>query len=265
MSELKNLGLSDLINRAMDLPLDWGYSCIDTEIPSDILLEFSNIAGEIAGKTLERRAHAAISFLWKTRRYVGITAYNDHDFVGTEITASESRRISQILDWSVSEAANVIAPKASNSPSLSALLLSEGRDQVIDVFLTKERLILREFGLNQSSTEIIIERLKKFKIQALLNVSDHRTINSDRITKSCAALYEISRQPVAIYAGGIAGAKARSSQRRKLRQAKDKIVGIATLFGDAAPLLVGAKLDVVSYLSTAFGATAMALLPRGSS
>ncbi|MFM5884402.1 MAG: hypothetical protein ACKOQ3_03555 [Novosphingobium sp.] len=265
MNNASNPSLADLINSAMDLPIDWAYSELDTEIPADVLLEFSKLSREIVSRTMDRKFHAAISFLWKTRNYVGITHFNNDDFIGTVITESESKRIALAIEWSLREASNVLAPKACKSPNLSALLLNTDRDEIVEVFLRKERIILREFGLNQSSVEIVINRLRGYKLSALLNINHGGgLINSNSISKACAALHTISRASVSINSSGLAGRKARSSRRNRLRDSKDKIVGIATLFGDAAPLLFGAQLDVTSYLSTAFGATAMALLPRGA-
>lgn len=256
--------LADLINRAMDLPLDWAYSNISSEIPAEVLLEFSRICREIAGKTMDHKFHAAVSFMWLSRKYVGITHYNRDDFVGTEISSEQSKKLMQAIEWSIPNGLNVIAKYASKSPNLSAILMSEGREEIFEVFLNKERIILREFGLNQSTVEIIIDRLRSFELQAFLNIVDpKKSVNPNSITKACAALYEISRPPVAIHSRHESGRMARSSGRRRLSASKDKIVGIATLFGDTAPLLIGASFDVTSYISTALGATAMALLPRG--
>jgi hypothetical protein len=256
--------LPELLNAVFDLPVDWDFSSSNVEIPLEILKEFSKLANIIASQTGDARYHAAISFLWSTRRYVGIDKYNSREFVGSEISAEASKRIMELLQLHAPMAANPLAPIARSGPSLSALLLNKDRELIFELFLKRERLVLRRWGLNQQSVEIVVDRLRRYEFQIFLNLVRGGAVNSDRIGQASLTLQTLSKVPVAAYADGKRGAKARSSLRANLVQSKDKIIGISTLFGDASPLVMGVGIDVSSFISTAAGATAMALLPRGA-
>lgn len=255
--------LPDVLNEIFDLPVDWDYSEIEKEIPLSVLEDFSRLSGLIANLSLEREYHAAISFIWKTRKYVGVHEYSSSNFIGTEISANEAVEIMERLGRSESDALNVVAKHARTDPSLSALLLHQDRSAIFEIFLNKERVILRDWGLNQQSTEIVIERIRSFEFRIFLNMITGGSVNSDKISKACIALQRQSKLPVAAYRQGRSGHLARSSLRTNLVRSKDKIIGLATLFGDAAPLALGKGLDVSSYISTAAGATVLAMLPRG--
>ncbi len=255
--------LPEILDQIFELPIDWDFDTSDQEIPLAVLKEFSRLAGVAAGLTADSNYHAAISFLWQTRRFVGLYQYNSSDFIGTEINSDEAKLIMDRLARGLPTAANVIAKHTSNERMLSSLLLQKDRKEIFEVFLKKERLILRSWGLNQQSTEIILHRLRAYEFKILVNISLNSSLNSNKISECCRSLISQAKTPVAAYANGERGRTARSSLRTNLTRSKDKVVGIATLFGNVAPLVWGQGLDVASYISTAAGATAMAALPRG--
>lgn len=256
--------LPDILNRLFDLPIGWESTRAECEISLDVLKEFSRLSRELAATTTDGKYHSAISFLWSTRRYVGIDRYNASDFIGTEISSETSRKIRGLLKHSVRDASNALGPIARSGPSLSALILHPDRTKIFELVLKEERLILRRWGLNQNSVEIIVQRLRELEFQTFLNVTASRTVNSDTIGRACLALQTLSKIPVKAYVDSRVGRQSRSSKRPPLLRAKDKCIGIATLFGDAAPLVWGSDLNVSSWISAVAGATAMAILPRNS-
>lgn len=253
----------ECLNAIFELPVDWDFTSKESEIDIDILKEFSSLCHDLANYSGESEFHSAISFLWSMRNYVGVQSYNKSQFIGTEIDIEQCRQIMDILPYSKSEARNKFARSAATGVRLYSLLTSPDRDQIFETFLTRERLILTKFGLNQNSTSIIINRLRMYRFQIILNSGSQLSIDSNLIGKSYLALRSLAGVPVQAWANTAAGRRTRSNKRKRLVQAKDKVVGLATLFGDAAPLVFRQGLDVASFWSTVAGATTMAILPRG--
>lgn len=255
--------LPDLFDQVFDLPLDWEFDRDDHQVSLDVLKEFSRLANEIAVSAMDSSYVGAICFMWSARKYVGIEQYNSHDFTGTEISAERSQRIRDELGLGRDAQPSSLAPVASSGPTLSALMLQKDAELIFEIFLQKERVILRNWGLNQHSVELIIERTHKYRRRVLMNMLQGGSVNKEAVFQALHRLMRMSEVPITATGGGRRGRWTRSSKRKSLLGAKDKMIGIATIFGNAAPLMLGQSLSVANFISTASGATVAAILPRG--
>lgn len=116
--------------------------------------------------------------------------------------------------------------------------------------------------MNQKSVSIIADRLEYYRESIVYNIENNRSVSQNTLSKSIVSLDTLSKRPISRLRSGTALAKACSSKRSRLIDAKDKVIGLTTLWADAVPLLVAKDWGMAGVFSTVAGATVAAVLPR---
>jgi len=131
-------------------------------------------------------------------------------------------------------------------------------ESALDLFWEKERELLMLAGLNQGTTQVILERLKTYERQVITNFLTGQYIKPSRWERSSAS----AKNQLA----GRIGVKSRTQYQRQttLAALKDKIVGNAVIWANLIPLFYRVQMDWASTISTIAGATAAAIIPSQS-
>lgn len=131
-------------------------------------------------------------------------------------------------------------------------------DQILDQFLKKEEKVLASSGLNQSSVKIVMGAIRRRLTAIRRNIVRPPTLRADSLTRLGGQL----KDTYSMEADGRRG-RVRVSQVRPgiLSSVKVKLVALATLWGDAVPLLTTNDLNITGVISTVAGATVGAILP----
>lgn len=133
---------------------------------------------------------------------------------------------------------------------------------ILDAFFESERRLLADSGLNQSSVAVILQHLRGSEAAIRANLENYQSVLIGRYQQSLTAVGTFLRAlRSAIKDLHDAHRPVRLSSLASLRRSKSKMVGLATLWGDAIPLITARDWGIASVISTTAGATVASILP----
>lgn len=136
-------------------------------------------------------------------------------------------------------------------------------DEIMKRFVQAEELQLRHAGLNQLSVATIMDAIRARLPKISEHVMRRTRIPHSRVMLPLNYLEDLPNK----YGRGLAAAGMTAPVRRLtpsvLRRAKTKIIAVATLWGDAVPLLLCKDWGITSVISATAGATLAAIIPSG--
>jgi hypothetical protein len=254
--------VADLLNEIFLLDIEWDFHEEGRPISTNTLIAFQELCRELAKRLLIREFHAAIWFLSQARYFVRGELPINELFAPLDLSVDQRERIAAALGTTDEQHLRDLEKLQTRGRRLRELFGSEDSEAIFSAFLKAEQAHLRRAGLNQRSVAIIENRLGFYKEAIIRNLIADRSILQNSLTRNIASLEGLATPPAAIYGNGSKAAAAQSSGRGRLVRAKDKVIGMATLWADALPVMTGASLDLASLASTVAGATVAAVLPR---
>ncbi|WP_035966490.1 hypothetical protein [Bradyrhizobium sp. YR681] len=143
----------------------------------------------------------------------------------------------------------------------------EEYQEIMRLFYDVERRQLLEAGLNQGSVAIIIQRVKDFETQIIQNLQTRSSVLTGKYVRAIDALQTFVKK---VSSGSRTQSTALAQRVRlpsgkTIAKSRDKIIGLATLWGDAVPLLTSKDWGIASVISATAGATIASILPSGKS
>lgn len=228
-------GIAGLFNRMFHLRLHWTSTSNQTRTVSVVsdgdIKELHDLCSQLLPDLKDEKILRAI---WSMRQ-MRVAIDRCFDFPGTmELFKHKTTRIAgfperiQKSDW----------------------------DTFFALFCTVEEKILHDAGLDQGTIAIIMARLREKQSQIVTNARSPKGVQEDKylrsidtLNNSVGRLYQkTDKRPVS---------------EKSLLLAKDKIIGLATIWADAYPLVVSRDWGVASVLSSVAGATVACILPGG--
>lgn len=136
--------------------------------------------------------------------------------------------------------------------------------KLMEMFFEHEKVALKEAGLNQASIAVIIERTRKAQATILKHLIADASVLTGKYARALGAL----RTFMGIIHRSAVWEKADEREQvlvpgATLLRAKDKVIGLATLWGNAVPLILTRDWGITSVISTTAGATVACILPSG--
>jgi hypothetical protein len=255
--------IPDLLNDIFCLDLDWSFNG-SREFELRELQAFDDLCQELARRLSSSKLEAAIWFLSQARHSIRGDLPDELLFRPLCLTDDQKRRLRELMTYPAFDEAFEIARGASRDGAvLETLFRKHDQDVLFEALVRAERLVLREAGLNQRSVSIIIERISHHRVRIIRNIVESRSVLINRLGPAIGAMGSMARVSVRLSDRRAANRKVTLRSVRNLVRAKEKVIGLATLWGDALPLLVSRDWNIAGVFSTAAGATVAALLPRG--
>lgn len=253
----------DLFNEIFCLDLDWGFNG-GQEFELRELQAFDDLCQELAKRLSSSKLEAAIWFLSQARHSVRADLPDESLFQPLSLSDDQKRRLRELMTYpAFDEAFELIRGASADGAVLETLFRRYDRDALFDALLRAERLSLRAGGLNQRSVSIIIERLQHHKPRIVDNIVESKSVLINRLGPTIGSMAGMARISVRLSDRQAPNRKVTLKSIRNLARAKEKVIGLATLWADALPLLVARDWNIAGVFSTAAGATVAALLPRG--
>jgi hypothetical protein len=254
---------AEVLNEIFCLELDWSFTG-RREFDLRELQAFDDLCQELARRLSSSKLEAAMWFLSQARHTVRADISDEALFQPLSLTADQKRRLRELMTYPAFDEAFEIARTASTGGAvLETLFKKYDQDRLFDALLRVERAVLREAGLNQRSVAIIGERIAHHKLRIIENIIDSRSVLINRLGPAIGAMASMARVSVRLSDRRAPNRPITLRSIRNLARAKEKVIGLATLWGDALPLLLVRDWGIAGVFSTAAGATVAALLPRG--
>jgi hypothetical protein len=255
--------VAGVLNEIFCLEIDWSFTG-QREFNLRELQAFDDLCQELARRLSSSKLETAMWFLSQARHAVRADISDDALFEPLSLTADQKRRLRELMTYPAFDEAFEIARTASRGGAVLETLFTKcDQDRLFDTLLRVERLVLREAGLNQQSVAIITERIARHKLRIIENIVDSRSVLINRLGPAIGAMASMARISVRLSNRSAPNRPITLRSVRNLVRAKEKVIGLATLWGDALPLLLARDWGIAGVFSTAAGATVAALLPRG--
>lgn len=135
--------------------------------------------------------------------------------------------------------------------------------RIFNMFYPAEERILKRSGFNQNSIAIIINKLRERQEAIRINLASRSSVYINRYLPSIESLKTFANTVESI-AGRMRNQETgyvNLAKIKSLHRSKEKVIGLATLWGDAVPLLVSQDWGIAGVISTTAGATVAAVMP----
>jgi len=127
-------------------------------------------------------------------------------------------------------------------------------EEEMDHFFHLEEVLLRDAGLDQASTGVVLRSLRRKRSAIVRNLREGRIVYLGRYERAIdVAVDEAKRVLGAREVRGLVRTK-------KLRGVKDKVVGLATIWSDVIPLVISGDWGMAGVWSCVAGATAASMM-----
>lgn len=255
--------VDDIVNDIFDLDLDWSFSPTERILDEADLSEFSELCGELTRALLNADFHAAVWFLSQARHFIGFECTATGEVRSLELSGAQRKRLRETLGRSMDLAIGQELPMLPRRGPILEILFSQAETgPVFRALLEAERKILRKSGLNQKSVSVVLDRLQSYESSITRNLRASRSIGQNVLSSSTFALETLAARPIWRLRSKKSLRAACSNMRNRLSDAKDKVIGLATIWADTVPLLAASDWGVASVFSTVAGGTVAAVLPR---
>ena len=246
-----------LLNEIFDLQVSWleRHGIVD----DDAIINLKNLVQRLVDKLKVLKIGQSAVYLSRhsriTRRVNDKTVSMDEYLYHKEYEEQPGYMIAWIRDAKVADKPlvwNYFADQP--SPAQSAPISYEQAQRIFDSFVTLEWEALTKAGFNQQSVAIIIESLISNRNRISRFLLEEREITLGGFDHIIRDLQSRVNRPETLNTTA-------HKKTARLNSIKDKVVGIATIFGDAVPLIAECSLDVVSIVSVVAGAGVAAAWP----
>jgi hypothetical protein len=245
--------IAEILNRIFELRIGWTTG-IDSDNPSrEDFQEFHDLCVRLVGLLRNAKLADAIWTLTQNQDFITVAMVEPSLMDSIGFTEKERQEVKK----GVFEAHQILSDKFAGAPR--ARWHEDGGRTLMQLFYESERVVLQKAGLNQASVAIIIERLRRSEPTIVQHLLNRSSVYTGRFIKALGALQTFSHR-----VARFRGRKGRVAKPGKsLIPAKDKVVGLATLWGNALPLVLTKDWGIAGVISTTAGATVAAVLPSG--
>lgn len=257
-----------LFNDLFALPLGWDDSTSDSLSREDAL-ELRRLVLQLIAILDDRQLERAIRVLVRNR----FAMRADPTLVASKmenwgLTEDHRKLIAEDLD----EGAAIVRFSVDNlellpSESFHREFDKDGADIVFDLFLSAEERVLRRAGLNQSSIAIVMHAIRANRSSIIDNMIRGEEFRIAKYRVAISDLDKSSENLVDMEDARAVGMVIKYSEQKvhklskALNRAKAKAIALATLFGDAAPLVLSQDWGIAGTVSCIAGAAVGSLLP----
>ncbi|MBV9771454.1 MAG: hypothetical protein JOZ32_17920 [Bryobacterales bacterium] len=273
--------IADAFNRLFEIDLDWERRRGESEkflIKASELEEFVFLCSYLSIHLKDTKIQHAIWTLTQNGDFILTAVLIDRVFMESlGINQEDAQKIYKTISENIMTDIFYIREEKTIATSYDArgILAPGGKffvrnvrnakeyAEIMDLFYGVEERQLLKAGLNQSSVAIILQRLKEYEQGIVANLDKRSSALTGKYVKAIDALHTFAQR-----IGGAAqrqGARAKSHIKlpsgKTIARSRDKIIGLATLWGDAVPLITSRDWGVASVISATAGATVAAVLP----
>lgn len=247
--------VADAFNRLFELGFDWSYrgdlKCISLEEIQEMSRLFEIIAQEISKNEMQNA-------LWALQM--------NKFHVAHAIKYPSTMKKFPLNDAQKADLQENIMHSSLKKPYGAEIhfgfpstdfrdILEESQKEIMIRFYLEEQHILHQAGLNQASIATILNRLKHFETPIISNICRSKSVLTGKYLRAISSTKTFIERLQASKRVVRGHAELDSSSNHNLLRTKDKVIGLATLWGDAIPLLTKQDWGIASVISSTAAAT----------
>lgn len=254
--------IADKFNQIFQLELDWGDKSATPEVSPSEIVEFAKLIEQILPMIRLREVQNAIWILTQNKSLLPLALQDDNFMRSLDTNRKERAAIEKSLR---DEYCNPMV-FLDKGRDFERELTEEDMRKLLELFYPRERELLHEAGLNQSSVAVIVSKLQRCEESVRKNLLASRSVLTGKYVEVTNVLHrqvDALRRRVLAARSDVRTRRIKLTSPITLLRSREKIIGLATLWGNAVPLIITKDWGIASVISTTAGATVAAVLPSG--
>jgi hypothetical protein len=254
--------VADLFNQLFELELNWSEIELSAKFSISSLQEFVRIVMELAPLLDNKKISNSVWTLTLSKPEMRLE--NDRLMEKVELTDDERIKLrDKVSEEQMHDLLTVRMLESYKEYGYKYYDMEHYIDVIMKSFYEAEEKQLRAAGLNQSSIAIILGTIRRYYPHIRKHLVAYKSVPTGRYHEAVGLLKKASER-----IGEVSGKLGAQQGKvlvplRDLLRAKSKVIGLATLWGDAVPLILCKDWGIASVISTTAGATIAAILPSG--
>lgn len=250
--------IAKALNRLFEMDLDWSFRGTLRAVSRDEIEEVNKVCGFLAERFYDQKMQNALWILQMHKFHISQAARRRRFLESFSLSAEEKDRFYKSLTDHVTGDIFTVSSRIGFPAKEFRQLSEEERISIVKDFYLIEEKILKDAGLHQAAVATIIGRIKIFENNLIRNLCQSKSVLTGKYVKSIKAMINFAER----LQKWCHHSRAKDDNvpldpvaHRNLSRTKDKIIGLATLWGDSTPLLLKGDWGIASVISATAGAT----------